>query len=492
MSEALIFDLSSPGRKGYSLPALDVPEQPVDDLIPAAFLRDKPTHLPEVSEPDVVRHFTHLSTLNYSIDSGFYPLGSCTMKYNPKVNEVVISDPGWTDIHPYQPEATVQGALQLMFELQDLLCAIAGMDAFTLQPAAGAHGELTGLLMIQAYHRKRDEFQRIEVIAPDSSHGTNPATAAMLGYKLITVRSDARGRVDLEELKRLVNERTAALMLTNPSTLGLFDEQVSEMSRIVHDAGGMMYYDGANLNAIMGIARPGDMGFDVVHINLHKTFTTPHGGGGPGAGPVGVKSVLAPFLPVPVVGHREDQFFLDYVRPQTIGKVRSFYGNFGMLVRAYTYMRRMGSDGLTQVSRDAVLSANYIRASLNEVFDEAYPGPNMHEVVLSGRRQRRQGVRTLDIAKRLMDYGFHPPTVYFPLVVDEAMMIEPTETENKDTLDAFIAAMREIASEVERDPAMVTSAPTSTVVGRLDEARAARIPDLRWRAEQEPYPGEVN
>ncbi len=490
MSEKLIFEITSPGRRGYSLPPLDVPERPIEQLIPVDYLRRQPADLPEVSEPDVVRHFTHLSSLNYSIDRGFYPLGSCTMKYNPKVNEVAISNPGWSDIHPYQPESTVQGALRLMAELQDLLCALTGMDAFTLQPAAGAHGELTGLLMIQAHHRARGQAQRSEVIAPDSSHGTNPATAATLGYKLITVHSDARGRVDLEELKRLVSDRTAALMLTNPSTLGLFDEQVSEMSAIVHDAGGMMYYDGANLNAIMGVVRPGDMGFDVVHLNLHKTFTTPHGGGGPGAGPVGVKSTLAPYLPVPTVVAADDRFALSYDRPQSIGKVRSFYGNFGMLVRAYTYIRRMGSDGLSQVSRDAVLSANYVRARLSDIFEEAYPGPNMHEVVLSGSRQRRQGVRTLDMAKRLMDYGFHPPTVYFPLIVDEALMIEPTETENKDTLDAFIEAMRSIAREVEENPGLVTGAPHTTVIGRLDEARAARHPDLRWRRAQRDQGGQ--
>lgn len=482
MSERLIFDLSSPGRTGYSLPALDVPDQPLGDLIPVRYLRERPAELPELSEPDVIRHFTHLSTLNYSIDGGFYPLGSCTMKYNPKLNEVAVLAAGWREIHPYQPEPTVQGALRLMYELQELLAAIAGMDAFTLQPAAGAHGELTGLLMIQAYHRSRGQGHRNEVIAPDSAHGTNPATAAMLGYKLITVRSDERGRVDLAQLRELVSERTAALMLTNPSTLGLFDEQAEVMSRLVHEASGMMYYDGANLNAIMGVARPGDMGFDVVHINLHKTFTTPHGGGGPGAGPVGVKNVLRPFLPVPIAARRDDQYVLAYDLPQSIGKVRSFYGNFGMLVRAYTYMRRMGSDGLTQVSRDAVLSANYVRCALNDLFPEAYAGPNMHEVVLSAKRQKRSGVRTLDIAKRLMDYGFHPPTVYFPLVVDEALMIEPTETENKDTLDAFIAAMRSIAREAEDDPNVVTGAPHTTVVGRLDETRAARMPDLRWRS----------
>jgi len=490
MSERLIFQISSEGRKGYSLPACDVPEQPVDELIPARYLRKEPATLPEVSEPDVVRHYTHLSSENYSIDRGFYPLGSCTMKYNPKMNEVAVNRPGFLSIHPYQPEPTVQGALQVMYELQEALCAIGGMDTVTLQPAAGAHGELTGLFMIQAYHRSRGE-KRNEIIAPDSSHGTNPASAAMVGARLITVRSDARGRVDLDELKSLVNERTAALMLTNPSTLGLFEDQVCDLAEIVHEAGGLMYYDGANLNAIMGVARPGDMGFDVVHFNLHKTFTTPHGGGGPGAGPVGVKEFLAPFLPVPLVGRREGQYYLDFERPASIGKVRSFYGNFGMLVRAFAYIRRMGGDGLSQVSRDAVLSANYLRARLIDVYEEAYPGPNMHEFVLSARKQKRLGVRTLDIAKRLIDYGFHPPTVYFPLIVDEALMIEPTETENKDTLDAFVEALRAIALEVEESPDVVKTAPHSTPLGRLDEARAARSPNLRWRPDGDAEPAQV-
>ncbi len=490
MTEPLIFELSSPGRKAYSLPALDVPEVPLTELIPEPYLRKTPAQLPELSEPDVVRHFTHLSKLNYSIDSGFYPLGSCTMKYNPKINEVAVSQPGWKDIHPLQAQSTVQGALRLMVELQELLAAISGMDAFTLQPAAGAHGELTGLFIIQAYHRARGEM-RDQIIAPNSSHGTNPASAAMIGAQLVTVGTDERGRVNIEELRSLVNERTAALMLTNPSTLGLFEEDVVEMADIVHRAGGLMYYDGANMNAIMGVARPGDMGFDVVHLNLHKTFTTPHGGGGPGAGPVGVKQFLAGYLPVPVPTRRDGVYILDADRPESIGKVRSFYGNFGMLVRAFTYIRRMGSDGLGQVSRDAVLAANYVRARLNDLYPQAYPGTNMHEVVLSGRGLREHGVRTLDLAKRLMDYGFHSPTVYFPLIVDEALMIEPTETENKDTLDAFVDAMRAIAAEAEVNPEVVTSAPHSAPVGRLDEARAARKPNLRWRPGGDQEPAQV-
>jgi len=484
VTEPLIFELGAPGRKGYTLPAPDVPAEPLEEMIPARYLRRTPANLPEVSEPDVIRHFTHLSQMNYSIDSGFYPLGSCTMKYNPKVNEVAASLPGFRDIHPLQPESTVQGALRLMYELQELLGAIAGMDAFTLQPAAGAHGELTGLFIIQAYLRSKGEH-RDEVIAPNSSHGTNPASAAMARAKLVTVGTDARGRVDIEELRRLVSDRTAALMLTNPNTLGLFEEDVEEMARIVHEAGGLMYYDGANLNAIMGKARPGDMGFDVVHLNLHKTFTTPHGGGGPGAGPVGVKEFLRPFLPVPIVERADAGYILQEDLPQTIGKVRSFYGNFAMLVRAYTYIREMGRQGLTQVSEDAVLAANYLRARLQDLYEAPFPGPNMHEVVLSARRQKAQGARALDIAKRLMDYGFHAPTIYFPLTVEEALMIEPTETENKGTLDAFIEAMRAIAGEAAENPEIVRGAPHDAPVSRLDEARAARQPDLRWRPAEE-------
>jgi glycine dehydrogenase subunit 2 len=480
MTETLIFEKSAPGRRGYSLPDLDVPEQPAEDLLPASYLRKRPAQLPEVSEPTAIRHYTRLSQLNHSIDTGFYPLGSCTMKYNPKINEVTSALPGFRSIHPLQAESTVPGALRLMYELQELLKSITGMDAVSLQPAAGAHGEFTGLLMIKAYHHKNGRNPKV-IIAPDSSHGTNPASATAAGYKLVTVRSDARGRVDTEELRRLVGEDTAGLMLTNPNTLGLFEDQIEEIADIVHDAGGLVYYDGANLNAIMGVVRPGDMGFDVVHLNLHKTFTTPHGGGGPGSGPVGVKSHLEPFLPTPTIVKRDEQYVLDYDRPESIGKVRSFYGNFGMFVRAYTYIRSMGRQGLERVSRDAVLNSNYLRTQLNDVYEEPYPGPTMHEFVLSGKRQAAKGVHTRDIAKRLMDYGFHPPTVYFPLVVEEALMIEPTETESVDTLDSFVAAMRTIATEVDSDPDIILTAPHVTPVGRVDEARAARQPDLRWR-----------
>src|SRR5579884_2425890 len=374
MSEHLIFELSSAGRKGFSLPELDVPEQPLDDILPAEVRRRRPPNLPEVSEPTVVRHYTRLSQLNHSIDTGFYPLGSCTMKYNPKIHEVAASLPGFRSIHPEQPESTVHGALQLMWELQELLKSITGMDSVSLQPAAGAHGELTGLLMIKAFHRASGRHPST-VIAPDSAHGTNPASATAAGYRLVSVPSDERGRVDVEALRRLVNEDTAALMLTNPNTLGLFEDRIQEMASIVHEAGGLLYYDGANLNAVMGVVRPGDMGFDVVHLNLHKTFTTPHGGGGPGSGPVAVTSLLEPYLPVPVVRRREQAFFLDYDRPRSIGKMRSFYGNFGMFVRAYTYIRSLGGEGLAQVSRDAVLNSNYVRTRLNDVYEEPYAGP---------------------------------------------------------------------------------------------------------------------
>lgn len=492
MTEPLIFEIGSPGRSGYSFPECDVPERNVDELLPPESLRKARLDLPEVSEPTVVRHYTRLSQLNHSIDTGFYPLGSCTMKYNPKIHEVVVGLPGFRSIHPLQPESTVQGALALMYELQELLCSITGMDAVCLQPAAGAHGEFTGLLMIKAFHRKRGRDPRT-IIAPDAAHGTNPASATAAGYDLVTVPSDRRGRVDTGALRRLVNEDTAGLMLTNPNTLGLFEDQISEMAEIVHDVGGLMYYDGANLNAIMGVVRPGDMGFDVVHLNLHKTFTTPHGGGGPGAGPVGVKKDLIPFLPVPAVVKRDSEYLLDYDRPESIGKVRSFYGNFGMFVRAYTYIRSMGREGLAQVSRDAVLNSNYVRTKLNVVFEEPYEGPTMHEFVLSGKRQADLGVHTRDMAKRLMDFGFHPPTVYFPLIVEEALMIEPTETESIDTLDAFVDAMRQIASEAEENPDIVLSAPHVTPVGRVDEARAARQPDLRWRptSRETGVPGDM-
>ncbi len=476
--KALIFELSKPGRVAYSLPECDVPEADAASLIPEDLLRSNPAELPEVYEVDVIRHYTELSRRNFGIDNGFYPLGSCTMKYNPKINEDVARFAGFAKIHPYQPEESIQGALEMLYTLQNDLAALTGMDQVTLQPAAGAHGEWTGLMLIRAYHESRGE-KRTKVIVPDSSHGTNPASATVAGYDTITIKSNERGMVDLDALRAVVGDDMAALMLTNPSTLGLFEEQIVEIAEIVHEAGGLLYYDGANSNAIMGITRPGDMGFDVVHLNLHKTMSTPHGGGGPGAGPVGVKSLLIPFLPKPIVSKREDgSFYWDYDRPQSIGRVKAFYGNFGILVRAYTYIRTYGPDGLRRVSELAVLNANYMMHRLAPYYEVAYPGLCKHEFVLSGRKLKEYGVRTLDVAKRLLDFGYHPPTIYFPLNVEECIMIEPTETESKETLDGFIDTMIQIAKEAETTPEVVINAPYTTVVKRLDETTAARKPVL--------------
>ncbi len=477
--KSLIFEMSKPGRVAYSLPALDVPELDILSEL-GDFLREKPAEFPEVSELELVRHYTELSKRNHGVDSGFYPLGSCTMKYNPKINEDIARLSGFTNIHPYQPEETLQGALELLYNLQEELAEITGMDKVTLQPAAGAHGEWTGLMLIKAYHESRGE-KRTKVIVPDTAHGTNPASATIAGFEPITVKSNERGMVDLEALKKVVSNDTAALMLTNPNTLGLFDENIIQIAEIVHNAGGLVYYDGANANAILGIARPGDMGFDVVHLNLHKTFATPHGGGGPGAGPVGVKKELIPFLPKPMVEKNVNgKYYLDYDIPQSIGMVKAYYGNFGILVRAYTYIRTMGPEGLRKVSEDAVLNANYMMSKLKDYFDLPYEKYCKHEFVLSGKRQKKYGVRTLDMAKRLLDFGFHPPTIYFPLIVEECIMIEPTETESKETLDNFIDVMIQIAKEAEESPEKVLEAPHSTVVGRLDEVTAARNPILRY------------
>ncbi|HHY45879.1 MAG TPA: aminomethyl-transferring glycine dehydrogenase subunit GcvPB [Firmicutes bacterium] len=505
--EPLISELSSPGRKGYSLPPMDVEAGRLEDLIPEAYLRKAPPGLPEVSEVDVVRHFIRLSQKNYGVDVGFYPLGSCTMKYNPKVNEYLASLPGFMSLHPYEPEDLVQGALELMYELQQYLCEIGGMDSVSLQPAAGAHGELTGLLMIRAYHEYRGEGQkRTRVIVPDSAHGTNPASAAFCGYKVVEVKSDDRGGVDVRALREIMDDSVAALMLTNPNTLGLFDENIVEVAEIVHEKGGLLYYDGANMNAIMGMARPGDMGFDVLHFNLHKTFSTPHGGGGPGSGPVGVKKALEPFLPVPVVARRDaragdvqtgneqagngrvedsrgegaPRYFLDYDRPLSIGRVRSFYGNFGVMVKAYAYIRALGAKGLKEASEAAVIAANYVLSRLKSHYHVPYDRHCKHEFVISAKNQMEYGVRTSDIAKALLDYGFHAPTIYFPLIVKEAIMVEPTETESKETLDAFCEALIEIADKARSDPEYLHQAPHTTVVGRLDEVTAARKPKLRW------------
>ncbi len=477
----LIFEMSRPGRMGVSLPSSDVPELAAESMVPDTMLRKQAPHLPEVSEVDVVRHFVNLSNLNHGVDTGFYPLGSCTMKYNPKINEDAARLPGFARLHPDMPERGAQGALKVIHDLDLWLSEICGMDRFTLQPVAGAHGELTGLFIIRAYHFSRMDCKRDKILAPDSSHGTNPASAAAAGMTVVQVASDARGNVDIEDLKAKVGPDTAALMLTNPNTLGLFDENICEITEIVHNAGGLVYYDGANANAIMGKSRPGDMGFDVVHLNLHKTFSTPHGGGGPGAGPVGVKKFLEPFLPKPLVELTGGMYRWDNDRPDSIGHVHSFNGNFGVLLRTWTYIRTMGPDGLKAASELAVLNANYLMQELKGDFQLNFDRTCKHEFVLSGVKQKKEsGVRTLDMAKRLLDYGYHAPTVYFPLIVEEAIMIEPTETESKETLDSFIGAMREIAKEAKENPENLHSAPHNTPVGRLDETLAARKPILRW------------
>ncbi|PFO03756.1 glycine dehydrogenase (aminomethyl-transferring) [Bacillus sp. AFS076308] len=479
--QALIFERSTPGRIGYSLPEMDVPELDVSTLLPEGYLREVEPELPEVSELDIMRHYTALSKRNHGLDSGFYPLGSCTMKYNPKINENVARFNGFAHVHPLQDESSVQGALALLYDLQQHLIEITGMDEVTLQSAAGAHGEWTGLMLIRSYHEANGDNKRTKVIVPDSAHGTNPASATIAGFETITVKSTNQGLVDLDDLRRVVGDDTAALMLTNPNTLGLFEEQILEMADIVHNAGGKLYYDGANLNAVLSKARPGDMGFDVVHLNLHKTFTGPHGGGGPGSGPVGVKADLIPFLPKPIITKRGDQFILDYDRPQSIGRVKPFFGNFGINVRAYTYIRSMGPDGLKAVTEYAVLNANYMMRRLAEYYDLPFDKHCKHEFVLSGKRQKKLGVRTLDIAKRLLDFGYHPPTIYFPLNVEECIMIEPTETESKETLDSFIDTMIQIAKEAEENPEIVQEAPHTTVVGRMDETLAARKPVLKYQ-----------
>ena len=485
--DKLVFELSVPGRVGYSLPDADVPESDPARLLPASHRRRTPPALPEVSEFDAVRHYTRLSRLNYGVDTHFYPLGSCTMKYNPKLHEDMARLPGFARLHPLTPPEAAPGAVRLMGELAEMLGEIVGMDALSLQPAAGAQGELTGVLMIRAFHQDREGSPRKKILVPDSAHGTNPASTVIAGYQTIQLKSDAEGEVDLLDLERHLDEAVAALMITVPNTLGLFESRVLEITGMCHAKGVQVYMDGANLNALLGITRPGDLGFDVVHMNLHKTFTTPHGGGGPGAGPIGVKAHLAPFLPVPVVARDGDAWTFDWKRPKSIGKLQSFWGNFGMHVRAYTYIRTMGPDGLRAVSENAILNANYIRARLLAHYDLPYGGPSMHEVVFSARRQKRQGgVSATDIAKRLLDLGFYAPSIYFPLIVEEALMIEPTETESRETLDEFCNAMIRIAEEAESSPETVRRAPVTTPVSRLDQTRAAREPNLRWTT---PTPG---
>lgn len=481
---SLLIEISKKGRKAYSLPKLDVEDIKINDMIDENMIRKSDLNLPEVSELELVRHYTLLSNKNFGVDTGFYPLGSCTMKYNPKINEDMAAIPYFTGMHPYQPEYTAQGSLALMYNLSEQLSEITGMDQVTLQPSAGSHGEFTGLMLIRAYHESRGDFKRTKVIVPDSAHGTNPASAAMADFDIVQIESNEYGAVDLDKLKEVLSDEIAALMLTNPSTLGLFEENIKEIAELVHEAGGLLYYDGANMNAIMGVTRPGDMGFDVVHLNLHKTFSTPHGGGGPGSGPVGVKKQLAQFLPVPVIEKQEEGYILNYDRPETIGKVKNFYGNFGILVRAYSYILTMGKEGLKEASQMAVLNANYIKENLREDYILPIDTVCKHEFVLGGLPRGEANIKTMDIAKRLLDYGYHPPTIYFPLIIHEALMIEPTETESIETLDKFISVMKTIAKEAKENPELLKSAPHNTIVRRVDDARAVKKPILTWSQRQ--------
>jgi glycine dehydrogenase subunit 2 len=479
-NEPLLFEISSPGKKAYQLPELDVPPVDAAEALGAENVRHGIEGFPEVSEVETIRHFTRLSTWNYGIDYGMYPLGSCTMKYNPRINELVARTEGLAWAHPYQPEALAQGCMEVMAQLEAALAEITGMDAVTLQPAAGAHGELTGILLIRALLEKRGN-PRKKILIPDSAHGTNPATAAIAGYAIENIKSSETGGVDITALEQLVTEDVAALMVTNPNTLGVFENNITRVAEILHNKGAMLYMDGANMNALVGIARPGDFGVDVMHLNLHKTFSTPHGGGGPGAGPVAVKKDLEPFLPTPRLKKSGKRWAWDYKRKQSIGRVKAFYGNFGVLVRALAYILAHGGPGLRNATMDAVLNAVYIRKQLEPYFDLPYKSPNMHEVVFSDDRQAVKGVRTGDFAKRLIDYGFHPYTVSFPLIVHGAMMIEPTETESKREIDQFVEAMISIANEVENDPQLVKTAPHLTRASRVDETTAARKPILRWK-----------
>ncbi len=473
----LIFEQGRPGRANAYLPHH---EEGAEKYLPQALLRDE-LPLPDNSELDVVRHFTRLSQRTFGIDTGFYPLGSCTMKYNPRINDAMASLPGLRDLHPFVPDDLAQGALALMWELQRALCSLFGMAAFSLNPAAGAQGELAALLISKAYFRRRGESRRKTVIVPDTAHGTNPASAAMVGYKVISLQSDARGRVDPEKLRDAVDGETAVCMMTNPNTLGLFEDRIVEIAQVVHAAGGLMYYDGANANALMGNSRPGDMGFDLMHLNLHKTFSIPHGGGGAGAGPLGVAQHLIEFLPVPVVREHDGIYSLDFNVPATIGPMRSFWSNFAHMVRALAYICANGAEGLARVSQLAVLNANYVKQKIRDVLEIPYDEPCRHEFVASAQALKREtGVRALDIAKALLDRGYHAPTMYFPLLVPECLMIEPTETESKETLDGFVAALRDVIAQAHSDPAAVRAAPQQTAVGRVDETRAAREPNLRW------------
>lgn len=480
MKEELIFKKSSPGRRGYSLPKEEIPGEELTEFIPAKFLREIPPELPEVSELDVVRHFTRLSQLNFSVDTGFYPLGSCTMKYNPRIGERISFLPGFINLHPGLGTRQVQGILELIYQVERWLCEICGMDGFTLQPAAGAQGEITGVLIASAFHTARGN-PRKKIIVPDSAHGTNPASATIGGYEVIEVKSNPAGCIDIKQLETLVDEEVALVMVTNPNTLGLFEKDILKIAEIVHRKGALMYLDGANLNALLGICRPGEMGFDLVQLNLHKTFAAPHGGGGPGSGPVGVKKELLPFLPVPRISKKSDKLGWDYNFPDSIGQLHSFYGNIGVIIKAAVYLKGLGKEGLRRVSENAILNANYLRCKLQKYYEIPFNRHCLHEFVLSLTKQKESGVRAVDLAKRLLDFGIHSPTMYFPLIVQEAMMIEPTETESKQTLDEFVAIMTKIAREVKTNPEAVKEAPKNTPVRRVDEVTAARNPDLGWR-----------
>ncbi len=480
MKEKSIFELGKEGRRGYTLPMCDVIEQDISELVPRKFIRKKEANLPQLTELEIIRHFTKLSKNNFSVDSELYPLGSCTMKYNPKINEELAEFIDFRCVHPLVSEELSQGALHILYHMDELLSEIGGMAKTCMQPAAGAQGELTAMMMIKAYFKDKKE-NRLKVIVPDSAHGTNPASAALCGYEVVEVKSDNRGNIDVESLRDVVDEKVACLMLTNPNTLGLFEEHILEVSEIMHSKGGLLYYDGANMNAILSIVRPGDMGFDIMHYNLHKTFSTPHGGGGPGSGPISCKEHLKPYLPVPLIEkNKEHNYYFEYNCPKSIDRMHSFYGNFLVILKAYVYIRMLGPDGLRDVSENAVLNANYLLYKLKNHFDVSYDRNCMHEFVLSAQRFKKKGVRALDIAKRLLDYGIHPPTMYFPLIVEEALMIEPTETETKEMLDEFIDVMVKITQEIENTPEKVINAPCKTSLSRLDEVEAARHPDLRW------------
>lgn len=479
------FEKSSPGKRSWFLPKSDIPSFSPEESLSQESLRKSPLGFPELAEIDVVRHYTNLSTCNYGVDNGFYPLGSCTMKYNPKINEDLAALPGVKGSHPLWPESLCQGTLDILYNLEQALNEITGMNHFTLQPAAGAHGELTALLIIKAYLQNQGETNRTKVLIPASAHGTNPASAGMAGFKTITVNCDSAGLVDLEHLKSLIGPDIAALMLTNPNTLGLFEKEIKTIADLIHKNGSLLYYDGANLNAIMGLVRPGDMGFDLVHLNLHKTFSTPHGGGGPGAGPVGVKSFLIDYLPIPVLEFQSGVYSWNYDRPLSIGKVLGFYGNYSVLLKALAYIKALGGEGLAQVSRDAILIANYLRVGLGDYLQIPYNRPCMHEFVASASNLKPYGVRALDVAKRLIDFGYHPPTIYFPLIVEEAMMIEPTETESKATLDRFLESLIQITTEAKNSPELLASAPHLAPISRVDEALAARTPRILWSQSSE-------